>query len=447
MKYKAYSKYKDSGVEWLGEVPEHWEESKLKYLFKFVSGGTPPTEDERYWNGELPWVSPKDMKSFRIIDTEDHVTRAAVSQTSTTLVNSNTVLIVTRSGILRHSLPVAIATKEMTINQDIKGLISFKQNIDPEYMARFIEGHQAQLLSVWRKEGTTVESLETDIIKDFTMVLPPAIEQTTITDFLDREINKVDTLLVQKRALIEKLKEKRTALISRTVTRGLPPEVARAAGLDPHPELKPSGVEWLGDVPEHWEIKKGRHLGILLGSVSPSEGNYTDNEKGIPFAKVDDLNHIDSSLLLLNTKNRVEGFPVTNRKLILFPKRGAAIFTNKVATAEGKFLFDSNIMGWEIYHSNETKYVAYCLIARRLDDLADVSTVPQINNKHIYPALFPKPPINEQCLIVDYLEDVNNKIDQLITKVETAINRLQEYRTALITATVTGKIDVRETQA
>ena len=95
--------------------------------------------------------------------------------------------------------------------------------------------------------------------------------------------------MTKKRALIEKLKEKRTALISRTVTRGLPPEAARAAGFDPHPKLKASGVEWLGDVPEHWDIKKGRHLGILLGSVSPSEENYTDNESGIAFAKVDDL--------------------------------------------------------------------------------------------------------------------------------------------------------------
>ena len=285
--------------------------------------------------------------------------------------------------------------------------------------------------------------LNPEELGSFIVLVPPNSQQQVIADFLNTETNKIDTLLTKKRALIEKLKEKRTALISRTVTRGLPPEVARAAGFDPHPKLKASGVEWLGDVPEHWDIKKGRHLGILLGSVSPSEENYTDNESGIAFAKVDDLNHIDSLLFLLKTTNRIEGYVVLHRKLILFPKRGAAIFTNKVAIAEGNFLFDSNIMGWEIIPFNEIKYVAYCLIARRLDDLADVSTVPQINNKHIYPALFPRPPKKEQCLIVDFLEDATHQIDQLITKIEEAINGLQEYRTALITAAVTGKIDVR----
>ena len=88
--------------------------------------------------------------------------------------------------------------------------------------------------------------------------LPSLSEQTAIADFLDRETEKIDTLVEKKRTLIERLKEERTALITHTVTRGLPPEAAHAVGLEPHPKLKPSGVEWLGEVPEHWEVKRGR---------------------------------------------------------------------------------------------------------------------------------------------------------------------------------------------
>jgi len=243
--------------------------------------------------------------------------------------------------------------------------------------------------------------------------------------------------------LIEKLKEKRTTLISWTVTRGLSPEAARADGLNPPFDFKPSGIEWLGEIPEHWEVKKGRFVGILLGSASPSEEDYTENEDGIPYAKVDDLNQVGSTFLLTSTNARVSGHTTPQRKIIVFPKRGAAIFTNKVAISDGALLFDSNLMGWQIRDSHETKFVAYCLIARRLDDLADVSTVPQINNKHIYPASFPSPPLREQRAIVNHLDRETAKIDRMIKKVEEATERLQEYRTALITAAVTGKIDVR----
>ncbi len=280
------------------------------------------------------------------------------------------------------------------------------------------------------------------------VLVPPQLHnKQVIADFLNSETNKIDTLLVKKRALIGKAEGK--AHGPHLAHRHPRPAARGGLGRRPRPasQTQALGGGVAGGCARALGDKKGRHLGILLGSVSPSEENYTDNENGIAFAKVDDLNHIDSSFFLLNTTNRIEGYAASHRKLILFPKRGAAIFTNKVAIAEGNFLFDSNIMGWEIIPSNETKYVAYCLIARRLDDLADVSTVPQINNKHIYPALFPRPPINEQCLIVDFLEDATHKIDQLITKVEAAIDRLQEYRTALITAAVTGKIDVRETEA
>jgi len=167
-----------------------------------------------------------------------------------------------------------------------------------------------------------------------------------------------------------------------------------------------------------------------------SKGNPESGE-GIAFAKVDDLNYLGSSLSLTNTNSRITGFPVKTRRLIVFPKRGAAIFTNKVAIAEGEFLFDSNLMGWQINSSNDTKYVAFCLMARRPDDLADVSTVPQINNKHIYPALFPCPPLKEQSTITDFLERETGKMDNLLIKKQALIEKLREKRTALISRTVT----------
>ena len=132
-----------------------------------------------------------------------------------------------------------------------------------------------------------------------------------------------------------------------------------------YPKYKESGVEWLGEVPEGWDVKKGRYIGTLLGSITPSEDELIENGNGLPYAKVDDLNQIDGSLKLAFTKVRVHGYRAPHGNFLLFPKRGAAIFTNKVAIVEQPLLFDPNLMGWRIYSSFDAKFITYCLIARR----------------------------------------------------------------------------------
>jgi type I restriction enzyme S subunit len=336
-----------------------------------------------------------------------------------------------------HHELLTLASTEFVALKPIQGDIRFLEYIVSSELFR------QRLDSLVQSVTRSHQRARPEEIYRFWSAWPNHAEQRAIADFLDRETAQIDTLVAKKRTLIERLKEKRTALISRTVTRGLPPDAARAAGLDPHPKLKPTGIDWLGDVPEHWEVTKGRFLGTLLGSIAITDEDVTQDDDGSPYAKVDDLNYVGSNLLLKTTKLSVSGSAPRHKRMLLFPKRGAAIFTNKVVIADGPYLFDSNLMGWEISRRANLKFVAYCLIARRLDDLADVSTVPQINNKHINPAHFPRPPLLEQEAIADFLDRETARIDGMVAKVESAIERLQEYRTALITAAVTGKIDVR----
>ena len=280
--------------------------------------------------------------------------------------------------------------------------------------------------------------------KDFRVPLPLLDEQRAIADFLDRETARLETLVGKKRELIEKLKEKRTALISRTVTRGLPAEAAAKAGLNPHPKLKPSGIEWLGDVPEHWDVKQGRYVGRIKTTVSLAEDEIIDAEGVIPYIKVEDLNSDHNIPVFSEAKFRsVDTSHSWIEDALIFPKRGAAIFTNKVSILRTRALLDPNLMGWQMLGQSFPKYYYYILKGRGLDDLADTSTVPQINNKHIYSERFPAPPLSEQRTIADYLDRETAKLDRLMEKVAAAIEKLQEYRTALITAAVTGKIDVR----
>ena len=141
-----YPAYRPSGVEWLGDVPRHWGTARVTDVFEARSGGTPSTAEDDYWEGAIPWVSAKDMKALRITDTEDHISEEAVSESATSMVPKGAVLLVARSGILKHTLPVGLAECEVAINQDIKGLIPDPTSVDGLYFAYWTHGLQSALL-------------------------------------------------------------------------------------------------------------------------------------------------------------------------------------------------------------------------------------------------------------------------------------------------------------
>jgi type I restriction enzyme S subunit len=206
-RFKPYPEYKDSGVEWLGEIPAHWEMKRLKYLVQFQGGGTPAKDNVEYWRGDIPWVSPKDMKVPLVIETEDKITAQAIRESATKFVPGGSVLIVVRSGILVHSIPVALAGCAVTLNQDLKAMIPSSE-LAPEYLMYLIGGMQRELLVEWKKAGATVESLELESAARTPMPLPGIPEQRSIAAFLDRETATIDALVAKKERLIELLQEK-----------------------------------------------------------------------------------------------------------------------------------------------------------------------------------------------------------------------------------------------
>ena len=208
---------KDSGVEWLGEVPKHWQMKPLKCLCSFSGGGTPSKDKLEYWNGDIPWVSPKDMKSFWIENSIDKVTNLGVEQSSTKIVKTGSLLMVVRSGILQHSIPIGITKKEVTLNQDMKAL-DFNKLMSAIYFSYFVRSNQTNLLLVWGKDGATVESIEQEYLASFSIPVPPMSEQHDICNNLDKIMARLDKLTEKSLIQIELLKERKTALISAAVT-------------------------------------------------------------------------------------------------------------------------------------------------------------------------------------------------------------------------------------
>jgi type I restriction enzyme S subunit len=212
------AKMKDSGVEWLGVVPEHWTLRKLKYISEFAGGGTPSRENLDFWNGEIPWVSPKDMKMEFLENSEEKITQQGLKNSSSNLIEAGQILMVVRSGILKHTIPVAINIIPVSMNQDMKALKFSKAICISEFFMRWIQGLNDLLLLEWAKQGATVESIEHNYLKETVIPLPPLEEQIQITQYLKRVISEFEGLINSSESSINLLQERRSALISAAVT-------------------------------------------------------------------------------------------------------------------------------------------------------------------------------------------------------------------------------------
>ena len=209
---------KDSGVEWLGEIPVHWDPARLWRLCTTTSGATPTKENPAYWNGEVPWVSPKDMKRRVIATSEDLITQQALDETGIKLITPQVVLVVVRGMILAHSFPVAVTSVPVTINQDMKAL-RLIDGFEAFYFAWALDGLSGGIITTVVEEAAHgTRAIRMDQWRNLVVPVPPRLEQRAITAFLDRETTSIDALIAKVRQAIHHLKEFRSALISAAVT-------------------------------------------------------------------------------------------------------------------------------------------------------------------------------------------------------------------------------------
>lgn len=208
---------KDSEVEWIGQIPEKWNTVCLKRLGMASTGSTPSKDHPEYWDGDIPWVSPKDMKTDYLADSEDHITEAAVSECGLTVFDENTLLFCVRSGILRHTFPVCVTKQSVTINQDLRAM-TLTKNVLPSYLLYYLRGINDVIVTLYQKVGATVESIEMDWFIYLPVVLPSIIEQAEIANYLKEQCERIDAIILKNNETIAKLKEYRQSLIYEAVT-------------------------------------------------------------------------------------------------------------------------------------------------------------------------------------------------------------------------------------
>lgn len=208
---------KPSGVEWIGDIPVHWSMSRLRYLTSFQSGATPSKDDLGYWDEDIPWVSSMEVKADVIKDTSLHISKEAVGSCSTRLLPAGTLVMVVRSGILQHTIPVAILGASMTINQDIKAM-RFGGDMLAKYFFYFVRGNNDNLLKVLMKDKSTVDNISLNYLMSLNLPVPPIEEQKKIVARLDEKTNRIDKVLELKRRQTEVLQKRRESLIYEYVT-------------------------------------------------------------------------------------------------------------------------------------------------------------------------------------------------------------------------------------
>jgi len=434
MKLPAYPKYKPSGVEWLGSVPEHWKVKAIKWESPVLRGASPrPIDDPRFFDdeGEFAWVRISDVTTAGMyLETTEEKLSTDGSSLSVKL-NPGEIFLSIAGSVGKP----CISRIKCCIHDGFVYFPRFKGEAKFLFYL-FASGEPYRGLG---KLGTQL-NLNTDTVGSIRMGCPEKAEQQAIAAFLDRETGRLETLIGKKRQLIEKLKEKRTALISRTVTRGL----------NPNAKLKPSGIEWLGEIPAHWQSMPLKFIASVQPGFAFSSDDFID--EGIPVVRIGDIIS-DGQIDFTNAKCLPEEFLGTNPDVIVQRGDIAMAMTGATIGKVGRYgyekpaLLNQRVCLFRPNQGRSKDYLWYLLNSdfyiEHVELTAFGGAQPNISETQLLCCPVPVPPSSEQSAIATYLDVETAKIDRLVEKVEAAIEKLLEYRTALITAAVTGKIDVR----
>ena len=439
-KYKAYAEYKDSGVEWLGEIPGHWDVLPIKYLSKSIgTGGTPKHESSFTDEQELNWFTPSDFSNhMNLTVSSKYVTTESVNSGDAKVFASGSVAVI---GIGATLGKVSYCPTVFSCNQQIN-VVTPGNNVSGKYLVFALSVQTEQMKQV--SNASTIGIMNQEKMKNLLICSPPLKEIDHIDTFLDHETAKIDTLIEEQKTLIRLLQEKRQAVISHAVTKGLNPDAP----------MKDSGVEWLGEVPEHWVVRRLKHVashqaGIpkgkdLTGKVTIEVPMLRVANVQDGYLKLDDVHNIHIE------PNQLERF-VLKKGDVLMNEGGDNDKLGRGAVWSGEIepcIHQNHVHAirprdiepeWlEILIASSYAKFHFYRVAKQSTNLASISS----SNIKETPLVIP--PKEERMAIMHYLRGVMRKYDAMETHGEKQIQLLQERRTALISAAVTGKIDVRD---
>ncbi len=438
---KTYPAYKPSGIEWIGEIPEHWEVKRLK----FVADSNPSNVDKKSVEGEKPVLLCNYVdvykNEFITSDLPFMVATASKEQIEKFSLRKGDV-IATKDSEDPNDIAVPALVKEDMENvicgYHLTHIRPNKEILSGAFLFRVFQSNKFNKQFTIKANGVTRYGLPVSAFTDACLYLPPLPEQTAIAAYLDAKTGQIDRFIAAKQKLIALLKEERTGIINQAVTKGLNPNVP----------MKPSGIEWLGDIPAHWEVKKLKYVvkAIRTGSTPPSERKEFYEPPTLNWFTPGDFSE---EIILEDSKRKVSSLAFEQRIVEEYPP--LTVLMVGIGATLGKIGFvnkpsSSNQQINAIIFKDEFNplFGAYFLRSQSLNivSLANAATLAILNQSQTKDLPMVVPPSLEQTKIVEFIQTETTKIDTTISKIEKEIELMQEYRTALINEVVTGKVFV-----
>lgn len=429
---KRYEKYKDSGIAWIGEIPEHWEMCKIKHIILLLTdydanGSFADIAANTNINNGNPYawmVRATDLenKRYGIVEGNNYCDIETFRFLKKSFLKSNDILIAKRGEIGKVYM-VPNCESPMTLAPNTY-LLKTKINICNRYLFYYLKSDIGKELLKQNNKSTAIGALYKNDVKDMPCFLCDMPTQEQIAKYLDWKCGEVDRIVEVRERQIKLLGELRTSVISRAVTRGL----------NPNAPLKDSGIDWIGQIPKHWEVCRFKNFICLINTPSTCS-----NKIGL-----ENIESGTAKFLATNSEFEGNGVEFTNGDIVygkLRPYLKKVWLSNCSGNAVGDFFV------FRVNGNAYNKYIQYLLLSDAFTSVADGATygakMPRVSGDFILNLRYYIPSVKEQQQIAEYLDKKTEEIDSTVNKFKVQIDKLKEYRQALITEVVTGKIDVR----
>jgi type I restriction enzyme S subunit len=445
---KPYPSYRQTDLPWLGQIPAHWEVVRLKWCLSSLESGGRETGGGNQLDSGVFSIGGEHIgwSGKLLLDTPKYISEEYFDSMNQGRIRENDVLLVKDGATIgKTALIKKMPFEKCAINEHVF-ILRNNSRITPELLGYIMQSKVAQEQIGLEITGSAQPGLSSKFVDTVFVALLPLSEQRTIAAYLDHQTAKIDALIARKERLLDLLAEQRAALISQAVTKGL----------NPNANMMDSGMAWLGQVPEHWEITRLKHLlqgGFVNGIFKKKEQfgsgvklvNVTDIYRRDFQIDVESLDRVEADLNELQTYEVLPDDIFFVRSSLKLDGVGVSAYLKQLPEP---IVFECHLIRVrprqnKILSQYLINYLNSSLLRQRIVSLSETTTMTTIAQPKISPLSILVPPINEQRKIIIYIEQQTKRLDELSAKVETAIERLHEYRAALISSAVTGKIQVK----
>lgn len=418
---KRYGRYKDSSIEWIREIPNHWGEVSIRWVSKIFAGGTPSKDKVEYWyGGNIPWLNSGTVNQGFITEPSEFITELGFEKSSAKWIPKES-LVIALAGQGKTKGMVAQLGIEATCNQSMAAIVP-QHKIQPRYLSYWLQANYQNIRNLGG--GDLRDGLNLDMIGSIKCPIPPTEEQAAIASYLDRKTAEIDALIAEKKRLLELYEEEKTIIVNQAVTKGINSKA----------KMKDNGIEWLGEIPEHWEVKRFKYFFNLVTEKVDED-----------LFKVGLENIESKSGELIQTDADFSGQGIRFKPGdILFGKLRPYLAKVWCANFEGEAVGDFFV--FRTKGAIIPEFAKFMILSSAFIEVTNScsygSKMPRVSWESIGDLSIAFPKEKEQQSIVRYIQTKCTRINAKISKTQKLIELLAEYRTALISDLVTGKIKV-----